>query len=63
MSFIYCAKTSLLAKAIDPIIDLEPDKIPILQFNSAKTDNSSALICDSSNFVRLIVGNVFYKNS
>ena len=51
MSFIYCAKTSLLAKAIEPIIDLEPDKIPILQFNSAKIDNSSALMCDSSNFV------------
>ena len=44
MSFIYCAKTSLLAKAIEPIIDLEPDKIPILQLNSAKIDNSSALI-------------------
>ena len=59
MSFIYCAKTSLLAKAIEPIIDLEPDKIPILQFNSAKTDNSSALMCDSSNFVSAMVGNEF----
>ena len=59
MSFIYCAKTSLLAKAIEPIIDLEPDKIPILQFNSAKIDNSSALMCDSSNFVSAMVGNEF----
>jgi hypothetical protein len=32
MSFIYCAKTSFLAKANEPIIDLDPDKIPILQF-------------------------------
>ena len=59
MSFIYCAKTSLLAKAIEPIIDLEPDKIPILQFNSAKIDNSSALMFDSSNFVSAILGNEF----
>ena len=59
MSFIYCAKTSLLAKAIEPIIDLEPDKMPILQFSSAKTDNSSALMCDSSNFVSAMVGNEF----
>ena len=59
MSFIYCAKTSLLAKAIEPIIDLDPDKIPILQFNSARIDNSSALICVSSNFVSAIVGNEF----
>ena len=36
MSFIYCAKTSFLAKANEPIIDLEPDNIPILQFNSPK---------------------------
>ena len=57
MSFIYCAKTSLLAKAIEPIIDLDPDKIPTLQFNYAKIDNSSALMCDSSNFVSAIVGN------
>jgi hypothetical protein len=41
MSFIYCAKTSFLAKANEPIIDLDPDKIPILQFNSPKIDNSS----------------------
>ena len=59
MSFIYCAKTSLLAKAIEPIIDLEPDKTLILQFNSAKIHNSSALIFDSSNFVSAILGNEF----
>ena len=59
MSFIYCAKTSLLAKAIEPMTDLEPDKIPILQFNSPKIDNSSAPICDSSNLVSAIVGNEF----
>ena len=44
MSFIYCAKTSFLAKAKEPIIDLEPDKIAILQFNSPKIDNSSGPI-------------------
>ena len=60
-SFIYCAKTSFLAKANDPITDLDPDKIPILQFNSPKVDNSSPLICDSSSLVKLIVGKVFLE--
>ena len=44
MSFIYCAKTSLLAKANEPTIDLEPDNIPILHSSSANMDNSSELI-------------------
>ena len=59
MYFIYCAKTSLLAKAIELIIDLDPDKMPILQFSSANIDNSSAVMFDSSNFVSAIIGNEF----
>ena len=58
ISFIYCAKTSLLAKAIEPMIDLDPDRMPILQFNSPKIDSSSAFIFASSNFVSPITGKV-----
>ena len=57
--FIYCAKTSFLAKAKDPITDRDPDNMPTLQFSSPKIDNSSAQIWDSSSFVRAIVGKVF----
>ena len=59
MSFIYCAKTSLLAKANDPIIDFEPDKTPILHFSSPKIDNSSDPMLASSSLVSAIVGNEF----